>query len=378
MYLTKSKIQKYKQCQKQLWLSENKPTLDETSEISKIIMNQGSEFGSLIKENFSNVSDIKEINTKRAITETKHLIKLIVDEDKDAVIFEPAFSYADVIVRVDILEYVSKIKKWNITEVKSGNIFKKTDVKDHLLFDASIQYFVVKNNNIQINNVYLGYPNRDFTLKEEFNYRGLLSLELVNLQVQNIYKDVENLINEAFKNISQKKEPNIKIGSHCNKPHSCSFINYCSKAEILPDEKIDTPIWYLAGSPTVKIVKNLMEKGYRDLSKVPSEFLKTDMHIKMKEVSQTKKNFIDKKLAQFLENEPWPRYFLDYETISSPYPLFLGTKPGGRIPFQYSIHKWEQYKRVPSGFLLSCWLDALGLKIKVYKKKTEQPRRSSS
>ena len=107
MYLTKSKIQKYKQCKKQLWLSENKPTLDETNDISKIIMNQGSEFGSIIKENFSNVFDIKEINTKRAIIETNLLIKQIVDDDKDAIIFEPAFSYADVIVRVDILEYVS-------------------------------------------------------------------------------------------------------------------------------------------------------------------------------------------------------------------------------------------------------------------------------
>ena len=29
------------------------------------------------------------------------------------------------------------------------------------------------------------------------------------------------------------------------------------------------------------------------------------------------------------------------------------------------IHKWEQYKRVPSGFMLTCWLDALGAKIKV-------------
>ena len=34
------------------------------------------------------------------------------------------------------------------------------------------------------------------------------------------------------------------------------------------------------------------------------------------------------------------------------------------------VHKWEQYKRVPSGFLFSCWLDALGLTLKVCKKKT--------
>lgn len=32
------------------------------------------------------------------------------------------------------------------------------------------------------------------------------------------------------------------------------------------------------------------------------------------------------------------------------------------------VHKWEQYKRVPSGFLFSCWLDALGLTLKVSKK----------
>lgn len=29
------------------------------------------------------------------------------------------------------------------------------------------------------------------------------------------------------------------------------------------------------------------------------------------------------------------------------------------------IHKWEQYKRVPSGFMLTCWLDALGVEIKI-------------
>jgi len=32
------------------------------------------------------------------------------------------------------------------------------------------------------------------------------------------------------------------------------------------------------------------------------------------------------------------------------------------------IHKWEQHKRVPSGFLLMCWLDALGYDIEVKKR----------
>lgn len=29
------------------------------------------------------------------------------------------------------------------------------------------------------------------------------------------------------------------------------------------------------------------------------------------------------------------------------------------------VHKWEQYKRVPSNFLLICWMDALGAEIEI-------------
>ena len=31
------------------------------------------------------------------------------------------------------------------------------------------------------------------------------------------------------------------------------------------------------------------------------------------------------------------------------------------------IHKWEQYKRVPSGFMFACWIDALQAQIKIEK-----------
>jgi len=41
------------------------------------------------------------------------------------------------------------------------------------------------------------------------------------------------------------------------------------------------------------------------------------------------------------------------------------------------IHKWEQYKRIPSGFMFVCWLDALGLTIKIYKKKAQRQNRQA-
>ena len=32
------------------------------------------------------------------------------------------------------------------------------------------------------------------------------------------------------------------------------------------------------------------------------------------------------------------------------------------------VHKWETHKRIPSGFMLMCWLDALGYEIEVKKR----------
>ena len=32
------------------------------------------------------------------------------------------------------------------------------------------------------------------------------------------------------------------------------------------------------------------------------------------------------------------------------------------------IHKWEQYKRVPSNFLLICWMDALDAEVEIKRK----------
>jgi hypothetical protein len=31
------------------------------------------------------------------------------------------------------------------------------------------------------------------------------------------------------------------------------------------------------------------------------------------------------------------------------------------------IHKWETHKRIPSGFMLMCWLDALEYEIQIKK-----------
>jgi len=35
------------------------------------------------------------------------------------------------------------------------------------------------------------------------------------------------------------------------------------------------------------------------------------------------------------------------------------------------VHKWEQFKRVPSGFMLACWLDALEAEVHIARKQIQ-------
>jgi DNA-binding transcriptional regulator YiaG len=35
------------------------------------------------------------------------------------------------------------------------------------------------------------------------------------------------------------------------------------------------------------------------------------------------------------------------------------------------VHKWEQFKRVPSGFMLVCWLDALEAEVHIARKQIQ-------
>lgn len=43
-------------------------------------------------------------------------------------------------------------------------------------------------------------------------------------------------------------------------------------------------------------------------------------------------------IKKFLAGLEYPRYFLDYETVKSPVPLYDGTRPHQQVPFQFSLH----------------------------------------
>jgi hypothetical protein len=99
------------------------------------------------------------------------------------------------------------------------------------------------------------------------------------------------------------------------------------------------PVWYLGHKPDVGIVQELM-KSERDLAKVSPEKLSKPIHREMRKVAQSAQHYVDSRLIEYLKKQPWPRYFLDYEYLGKPVPLWLQTKVNEQVPFQFSLHKW--------------------------------------
>ena len=52
-----------------------------------------------------------------------------------------------------------------------------------------------------------------------------------------------------------------------------------------------------------------------------------------------RETFVNKeKVREFLSGLSYPLYFLDFETIQTVIPIFIGTHPNAQVPFQYSLH----------------------------------------
>jgi Domain of unknown function(DUF2779) len=54
--------------------------------------------------------------------------------------------------------------------------------------------------------------------------------------------------------------------------------------------------------------------------------------------SRLEKPYVDAELRTLVGSLPFPRYYLDFETVAPAVPIFTGTRPFEALPFQWSCH----------------------------------------
>jgi Domain of unknown function(DUF2779) len=321
--LSKSSFLKGIQCEKQLYLYKHHYDLmDPVSEEQQAIFDRGTNVGLLARQLFPGGAKATEDprDSDLAVARTSELLT-----KSNGVIYEAAFLFDGVLVISDII--VKTGDKWKIYEVKSS-----TSVSETYIYDAAIQYYVLKSSGLDISDVSIVYLNNQFVRMGELNIQELFTVESVLGQVKEQWDFVTQKVAALKKVVRKRSIPDIKIGPQCHNPYDCSFLGTCWK------EVPEYSIFDIAGMRTEKKF-DLFNRGVINIEDIPKDFLLSGNQRIQVDNQINNSTVIDKKsIKQFLESLSYPLYFIDFETFMPAVPLYDNSRPYQQIAFQYSMH----------------------------------------
>ena len=239
-------------------------------------------------------------------------------------IFEGAFVYDGIRIRVDILERLSN-DRWNMIEVKSA-----TSAKEVYIVDAAIQYYVLNGAGLGLDRVGILHLNNQYVydgvrldLNQLFHFAELT--EEVHRRQESIANQVESLKTV----ISSDLPPAISPSRHCLNPYKCEFWEHCTQ---------DKPKFWVMGLSGITNQKfdQLAEIGVEGIGDIPENFPLTALQDRIRQCVSSNQEFISPDLRSELLDVEYPIHFLDFETIAPAVPRYAGTRPYETIPFQWS------------------------------------------
>lgn len=322
MYLSKSRYCEGVQCEKILWLNENKPNTSDDNG-SEAILETGRKVGELAKGLFGDYTDVDydtDINVR--IEKTHNLLK-----DGPNVIAEASFAFNNNFCSVDILK--NDADGVEIYEVKSS-----TEIRDIYLDDVAYQYFVLTSAGLKVKKAAIVYINNEYVRGSELDMAQLFNIGDVTDIVLEKQDEITNNISR-FSDLGQS-EPDIDIGPHCFDPYPCSYWQHCTQD--LPTPNVfDIAVMqrrskfkkYYEGKISFEELEN------EDLNPKYLEQIDFELHDREPKI-------IKSAIDDVLNSLNYPLYFIDYETCQHAIPEIEGTKPYQQIPFQYSLHIIEK------------------------------------
>lgn len=323
--LSKSTYLRGLQCLKALYLYRNHPELrDPIDPAKQARFDTGHEVGELAQGLFPGGAPGVNGHPSRMAQLLARTQRLIADGA--TVIYEAGFQYDNVLCYVDIL--VRDGDRWQVYEVKSGSSVKAVNY-----FDAAIQYYILTGSGLDLSDISIVHINTDYVRRGGLDLQQLFAVESVLEQVVADQTLIPDQLKQMRATLAADEVPDIDIGPYCHDPYDCDFIGHC---------------WAHVPKPSVFDVARLPQDqkfglysmGVVKIEDIPTGFdmnSTSSFHILH---HRTGDEVIDRgAIGRFVDSLTYPLYFLDFETFNPAIPPFDGTKPYGKIPFQYSLHR---------------------------------------
>ncbi len=333
--LSKSRLIDYLQCPRKLWLKVHMRNSEQGDHdpVSRFHAEKGQQVGEIAQSLYPKGVLIKGQAEGVSLTESLHQTQHELQRSRRRPLFEATFEHKGVLVRADLL-IPERGGRWRLIEVKSSH-----NPKQHYYTDIAIQRYVLEQNGLTLSGVELAHINGNFVYKGMRNHSGLLTFVDVWDESDEYIDEIPSWVRQAQSTLSKRK-PRVPSEPQCNKPYLCPFIDECF-SEHNNDEHPLEDLYYKG-----KIVTQLYDEGYTDLSEVPVERAKKPehrIHIQSIHEDRAVRRRI---LRDTVSNLAYPRYYLDFETASTPVPDWKNTRPHQQVPFQWSCHKESKSGKV--------------------------------
>ena len=318
-------------CPKALWLSIYAPEKQAPpSPGTEYRFKVGIEVGLLAQERFQDgvAIEIPSYLGAKAVEETRSVINSV-----PPAVFEAAFFFNNVLIRVDVLRRKSdqnggSSTTWDLIEVKST-----TTVKPEHLHDVAIQKYVLQGCGITVGGEYLMHINTACTYPD---LSELFALEEISSRLSEAQILVPETLQRFEDVLNWEVEPKIDIGPHCDDPYECAFKGYCWRH--VPDVSIFNIPRLKADQKTELIARSILR-----VEDLPAAYPLSDSQQKFVHLYRSGQPEIDAAgIRGQLTALDYPLYFLDFETDSPAVPRYPDTHPYEKIPFQYSCHCLEK------------------------------------
>jgi len=329
--LSKSRISAFEQCPKRLWQQVHVPERAKIDQSTRMSFAAGHEVGELACAQISSGIMVEAIpNMQAALTRTAELVARA-----DRPIFEATFQYDGVLVRVDIL--IPEIKPsgtvWHLAEVKSSG-----SAKSYHVGDLATQYWVIKKNGLNVASAAIRHIDTSFVLKRLGKFIGIFKDAPLLDEIEPISAEREGVV-QSIRLMLAGEEPQCATGAHCSSPFSCEFIAHCSRNE---PEGPEWPIDELPYSGR-RLAEKWGLEGVTEIADLPPDNDLSPLHNRIRDAVISQTAYLDDAGVR-KETIKWayPWIWLDFETIGFAIPRWIGTKPYGQIPFQFSAHVEEK------------------------------------
>lgn len=337
--ISKSQYLRGLQCPKALWLHRRRPDLK--PELSLVLQHRfdiGHEVGLLSQKCFE--GGIENVEAYYKIDATIRSTEEAVALNPPAVFEAAACSPDGAYSRIDILKKCRKSRACDLIEVKST-----TSVKGYHLDDMALQRHAFAGAGYDIHRSILMHLDNQYVKNGPIDARKLFHLEDCTADVEAQLAVVREYLEPLKAVLASSTKPAVPIGDQCNAPFACDYIPYCWQ---------HVPAYSVYNLFKGKKLEALLSKGILDVAKIPEGFDVTQRQgIEIDAYKQNRMYADRAAISQFLGRFVYPLYFLDYETINPAVPLFDGTRPYQKVPFQFSLHV-QQEKDGPvthTGFL---------------------------